>query len=134
MRFYTESKPGLEVRQHWQGIVFPHVGDRSSALYKELDKLPIITSNFWRETQRQRNLGSKSAKSQTILYRFVLIILQEDMIKCNLYQLYAHQIIFFSKVKYQPFLTTEYVTSAPLLQHPNHSRYRNRNRLILLLC
>jgi hypothetical protein len=50
MKINTDRKPGqamVEVRQHWQGIVFPHVEyleiDR---LYDELDKIPI---EFWRE-------------------------------------------------------------------------------------
>ena len=55
LTIYTESGLGqamVEVRQHWQGIVFPHVEylkmDRRALdrQYDELDKIPI---EFWRE-------------------------------------------------------------------------------------
>ena len=52
MRIDTQSEPGelmAEVRQHWQGTVFPHVEyletDRLVS-YRELDEIPI---EFWRE-------------------------------------------------------------------------------------
>ena len=50
MRIDTESGPGqamVEVRQHWQGIVFPHVEClETDRPYDELVKIP---REFWRE-------------------------------------------------------------------------------------
>jgi hypothetical protein len=50
MKIDTESKPGqlmVEVRQLWQGIIFPHVEHlETDRPYDELDKIPI---EFWRE-------------------------------------------------------------------------------------
>ena len=49
MRIETQSELMAEVRQHWQGVVFPHVEyletDRL-VWYGELDEIPI---EFWRE-------------------------------------------------------------------------------------
>ena len=50
MEIETKSKPGqlmVEVRQHWQGTVFPHVEHlKTNRPYDELDEIPI---EFWRE-------------------------------------------------------------------------------------
>ena len=81
MIIYTESETGqvmVEVRQHWQGIVFPHVEylevDRFD---EELEEIPI---EFWREfllnvnevVSRHVVLDSLPSKSMLIFLFFVL--------------------------------------------------------------
>ena len=83
MRIDTESEPDgamVEVRQHWQGTVFPHVEclviDRP---YEELDEIPI---EFWREflpgVKEVRNfLGTAITSLSVSLFLFLFHLASE---------------------------------------------------------